>query len=186
MAGYTRRAIRETFLALLEEKPFGEITVKLIVETCGINRKTFYNHYRDIPDLLETVIREEAAAIIENSQCMSSMEDCFRTALEFALEHKRAVLHIYDSVSRDIYIESLLRLCDHLMRTYVESAVGDRKMNPHDRELLVGLYRSECFGEISAWIMEGMQRDILQDLRRICELRSGMTEEFIRRSMEQC
>ena len=34
MAGSTQRVIRETFLALLEERPLNEITVKLIVERC--------------------------------------------------------------------------------------------------------------------------------------------------------
>ena len=47
MTGQTQAAIRRAFMQLLEQRPFNEITVKLIVETCGINRKTFYNHYRD-------------------------------------------------------------------------------------------------------------------------------------------
>ena len=184
MANFTKQAIKTSFLKLLNENPLNKITVRDIVEDCGINRNSFYYHFQDIPALLGEIIAEQTEQMIREYPTVESIEQCFEAAFRFARENRRAVMHIYDSVSRDVYIESLLRLCDHLMRTYVESAVGDRKMNPHDRELLVGLYRSECFGEISAWIMEGMQRDILQDLRRICELRSGMTEEFIRRSVE--
>ena len=46
LAGFTRKAIKETFITLLEERPISEITVKDIVETCGINRNSFYYHFQ--------------------------------------------------------------------------------------------------------------------------------------------
>ena len=52
MANFTRKAIKETFLALLEERPLNDITIKDIVEKCGINRNSFYYHYQDLPALI--------------------------------------------------------------------------------------------------------------------------------------
>ena len=40
----TKRAIRASFLKLLNERPLNKITVKDIVEDCGINRNSFYYH----------------------------------------------------------------------------------------------------------------------------------------------
>ena len=51
MANFTKKAIKETFIALLEERPLSDITVKDIVGKCGINRNSFYYHYQDIPAL---------------------------------------------------------------------------------------------------------------------------------------
>ena len=45
----TKRAIRASFLKLLNERPLNKIPVKDIVEDCGINRNSFYYHYTDIP-----------------------------------------------------------------------------------------------------------------------------------------
>lgn len=42
MAQFTKQAIINSFLKLLEETPLDKITVKDIVEDCGINRNTFY------------------------------------------------------------------------------------------------------------------------------------------------
>ena len=42
MANFTQKAIKDTFISLLEERPLSDITVKNIVETCGINRNSFY------------------------------------------------------------------------------------------------------------------------------------------------
>ena len=57
MANFTQKAIKETFIALLEEHPLSDITVKNIVETCGINRNSFYYHYQDIPALIEEIVK---------------------------------------------------------------------------------------------------------------------------------
>lgn len=52
---YTKLALRQSLLELLEEKPIGRITVKEICERADINRATFYAHYFDAFDLLEKI-----------------------------------------------------------------------------------------------------------------------------------
>lgn len=46
MSGFTKEIIAKTFTELLDEKPMSKITVKDIVERCGVNRNTFYYHLR--------------------------------------------------------------------------------------------------------------------------------------------
>ncbi|MDY4491271.1 MAG: TetR/AcrR family transcriptional regulator, partial [Candidatus Faecousia sp.] len=53
MANFTKKAIRDSFVKLLNEKPISQITVKDIVEDCGVNRNTFYYYYQDLPQLME-------------------------------------------------------------------------------------------------------------------------------------
>ena len=55
---YTRRAIKESFLKLLKEKPVNKITVKEVCELAEINRATFYSHYSDCFDLLDGIEQE--------------------------------------------------------------------------------------------------------------------------------
>ena len=64
MANFTKKAIKESFISLLEEMPLSAITVKTIVEACGINRNSFYYHFQDIPTLLDEIIKEDAETII--------------------------------------------------------------------------------------------------------------------------
>ena len=42
MPNFTKLAIQQSFLRLLSQRPITKITVKDIVEDCGINRMTFY------------------------------------------------------------------------------------------------------------------------------------------------
>ena len=64
----TKKMISDTFVELLEKKPFDKITIKDIVETCGINRNTFYYYYSDIYDLLEEIFKREMTDIIKTHQ----------------------------------------------------------------------------------------------------------------------
>ena len=102
MPSSTKNAIKETFLTLLDERPLTRITVKDIVQTCGINRNSFYYHYEDLPSLLEEIISDRVQELIQTHPTIDSLEDCFDAALEFVLENRRAVLHIYNSLNREI------------------------------------------------------------------------------------
>ena len=90
MANFTEREIKRSFIKLLNEKPLSKISVRDIVEDCGINRNSFYYHFQDIPALLEEIVSEQSAAIIQKYPQPDSLEECFRAAFEFALSNKRA------------------------------------------------------------------------------------------------
>ena len=42
MATFTKKAIRNAFLTLLDEHPLNKNTVKDITDACGMTRNTFY------------------------------------------------------------------------------------------------------------------------------------------------
>ena len=66
MSGFTKEIIAKTFTELLDEKPMSKITVKDIVERCGVNRNTFYYHFKDIPDVVEFILKKKWDEILEN------------------------------------------------------------------------------------------------------------------------
>ena len=82
----TRKAIKESFMLLLNQKPLSKITVKEIVANCGINRNSFYYHYSDIPTLLEEILIEKADAIFKpeingNILCRAAVLQYYKSLL---------------------------------------------------------------------------------------------------------
>lgn len=61
----TRRQLRDAVLSLAEEQDLATMTVAQITERAGINRQTFYRHYRDreeiVAQMLDTLFDELAA-----------------------------------------------------------------------------------------------------------------------------
>ena len=129
MAGFTKKAIRDSFVKLLNEKPLNQITIRDIVDDCGINRNTFYYYFQDLPQLLETMIDEEAERIIREYPTVDSIEDCLNAAIGFALENRKAVMHIYHSINRDIYEQYQWQVCEHTITTYVDRILSGRTVS---------------------------------------------------------
>lgn len=61
----TRAMIRKAFTGLLSEKPIQNVTVIELCQQAGINRGTFYKHYKDIYDLLERIEGEMFEEFVE-------------------------------------------------------------------------------------------------------------------------
>ena len=181
MADFTKRAIRSSFVKLLNEKPLKQITVKDIVDDCGVNRNTFYYHFQDISQLLVSMVQDETDQLIAKYPTISSLDECLEAIISFALKNKRAVMHIYRSVNRDIYEQSEWRVCEHSVTTYLDTIIGDRKISKEDRYLIVEYLKCVCFGIVNNWLENGMQDDIRSMAHRLCELKEGELEEMLDR-----
>ena len=180
----TKRAIREAFLDLLEERTLNKITVRDLTDRCGINRNTFYYHYQDIPALLEEICSQEVERIVREYPSVHSIEDCLETAMQFAMQHRRAILHIYNSVNRDIFENYLWRVCDYVVSTYGKTVLKGREIADFDRRVIAHFYKCECFGLIIAWLDDRMKTDVHSQISRFCKLHQGMIEEMLRRSAD--
>ena len=62
----TKRAIHKAFASLLSEKELNDITVRDIADLADINRKTFYNYYAGVYDVLNE-IEDEVVRTLENA-----------------------------------------------------------------------------------------------------------------------
>ena len=180
-----REAVKAAFLRLLEERPLREITVKDIVQSCGVNRNTFYYHFRDIPALLEELITDQADRIIAAQGPALSLADCLETAARFALERRQAVLHINQSAHRDLFERYLMDVCRQVVQDYAAAVIGRVPVSSEDREILIRFYQCECFGQVMAWLNSGMRYDMARQFRRLCQLAEGMTDMLLRRAMAE-
>ena len=183
MASFTRKSIMDAFIRLLDERPLNKITVKDIVESCGINRNTFYYHFTDIPALVEEIVKEEADGIMRSSQGITSLEACVDAAMRITDEHQRAVWHIYHSANRAIYEAYLLDICGYVVSAFIDNVIAGRPVPKADRAAIIQGYKCELFGLITDWLNHGMNEELRSEFRRLCAIRHGMTEEMIERTL---
>lgn len=158
--------------------------MKDIVTACGVNRNTFYYHFRDILALLEEIIVDQANRIIAEQGPALTMADCLETAACFAQEHRLAVLHINQSAHRDLFEFCLMDVCRRIVEDYAAAAIGSVPIPREDREVIIRFYQCELFGQIMAWLNDGMRYDISKQFRRLCQLADGTTERMLSRAME--
>ena len=185
MSNFTKKAIQESFLKLLTERPLSKITVKDIVADCGVNRNTFYYYFEDMPKLIESIVEEDAAEIIQSYPTIEKFEDCLEAAITYALAKKRAVLHIYHSANREIYEMYLWKVCDHTVNAYVTSVLQGKSVRESDLAIVKEYLSGLAFGLFSRWLKNDMNDDIRGMLLRLTEIKKGMIEEMILRCVEE-
>ena len=177
----TKAAIKKSFLALLNEKPINQISVRDIAEGCGFNRNTIYYHYDDIPGLVEEIVIETAEKIISDYSDYHSLEACIDKMAEFALEHKRTVLNIYNSSNRSVYELYLMKVCGSVVENYLHTMFGDIKADPESRgrlyEEIVNLYKGRLLPQFATepWVesvsvrLHGQYRTAILGLLELCK-----------------
>lgn len=168
----TKSAIVDVFWNLLDEKPYSKITVKDIVNSCQINRNTFYYHFHDIPDLLEYMIKKDADYIIQNYSNLEngSLIDCLIPVIQYAAKRKRAILHIYQSVQRETFIEHLERITFYVVAQYIDAVIADKPIREEDKSLMIRFYKCILVGITLDWLNARMGYDIIGNYVRLTEL----------------
>lgn len=169
----TKDAIIEAFWQLLEQKPYNKITVKDIVDSCQVNRNTFYYHFHDIPELLEKTIQRDANDIIQTYNNFGSPIDCLTPLAQHCVSHQRALLHIYRSVHREVFLNELDRICLYTVTQYIDAVTAELAISANDRKLLIRFYKCALVGVLLDWLDAGMDYDLLASFSRICNLFAG-------------
>jgi len=185
MANFTEKAIKETFLSLLSERPLSQITVKDIVEKCGVNRNSFYYHFRDMKALLESIVKEDVDQIMAEHPTIDSLESAFATTIDFAEKNRMIIQHIYNSVNRDVFEQNLWKVCEYVIATFGVTAFAGTPVSAFDKEAISEYYTCQLFGVAVFWLRSGTKSDIHEKISRICELQRGMIEETIQRSLDR-
>lgn len=173
MPPFAKREIKNSFIKLLTERPISQITVKDIVEDCGVNRNSFYYHFQDIPSLLEEIIVEMTAKVIENLPEESTFEEKVTAALQEINLNKRMIYHIYGSSNREFYEKQLMKICEHVTRTYIRSREYSERVDSKDFEFVISYLKCELFGQLIDWLNHDMSYDIVEHSRILCRMFAG-------------
>ena len=119
----TRGLLHGAIASLIHEKSYDDIVVKEILERANVGRSTFYTHYRDKDELLDSGIRDMLRACAANSPSRSTglADRLLRFSLPlFAhLEHYRGTGDSSVDVQRQAVVH------ERLERALVESIADD-------------------------------------------------------------
>lgn len=85
----------------MEKKPLDKITVREIIEDCGINRKTFYYHFRDIYHLIKWIFEEEAIEVVKQYDLIVNYYDAIQFVLDYVEKNKLICNCAFDAIGRD-------------------------------------------------------------------------------------
>ena len=141
----TQKTIIETTMRLVEHKTVKKITVRDIVEACGITRNTFYYYFHDIYEVLEYAL---AAGIERIGTESETFEDFLTASFAFCVEYQKVLYNLYHSVGYEMLADYLKKQTrPHLMR-YLQ----DLDETVADKKFLCVLYEEAMIGTLMRWV----------------------------------
>lgn len=167
----TRRYIQEAFRTLLEEKPMDRITVRDIVEECGLTRNTFYYHYDDIFDLFEDFLKTQLAQAMHDAPPEIAPDELLLSALSFLTQKPQVARHIFAARDHEVMLQYLERVTELLIERY--AALNGLSCASEDRELILSACSHAMYGMLEERLRLRRDAQIEPDLRRIALLFEG-------------
>lgn len=167
MSQMTKRALEASLKELLRHKPLDKITVSDLTDHCGVNRMTFYYHFKDIYDLIEWCCVEDAKKALEGKKTYDTWQQGFLQIFEAVLDNKPFILNVYHSVSREQVELYLYKLTYDLLIGVVEEKSAGMNVRDEDKKFIADFYKYAFVGLMLDWVkhdMKGDPHEIIEEL----------------------
>ena len=167
---YTNKVIKDALIALLREKPLRSITVRKICELAGVNRTTFYKHFRDIYDVFEQVEEDAAQGLVDliEQYYGRNSQDVLLLILHTIRDHREEFAPM---LQREEGQNLLYRMAMAAYRKLRERAAADGAAGRFPASALhFGYYAGGIGGVLGYWIGNGMKEspeEIAQEIRSL-------------------
>ena len=93
MKGRMAKALK----SIMAKKPLDKVTIRELADECGVNRQTFYYHFRDIYDLVRWMYEQEIKALIRRRESTDNWKDTLEILFDYLKCNKAACLSVYNS-----------------------------------------------------------------------------------------
>ena len=167
-----KAAICRSASELLTKKRTKKLTVKDIVEECGITRQTCYYHFQDIPDLICYMMEQGSKELLENCLAQPTLEDKIRYLLSVALNAhpliQRTISTSYQSELEPLLLEQFYSFFDQLTNESASSSLVSDSLTSSQRKLLLRYHSLAFLGLVRTWSkddsahMDEIVRDLAQ------------------------
>ena len=168
MSQVTKRALEASLKKLLLEKPLHKITVSDITDDCGINRMTFYYHFKDIYDLVEWSCEEDASRALAGKKTYETWQQGLLQIFEAVRQNKPFILNVYHCVDREQVERYLRPLVDHLILGVIDEQSAAMTVRDEDKAFIAQVYGYIFIGIMLDWIRQGMKSDYTDIWKNMC------------------
>lgn len=104
-----KETISSTYLSLINRKSIDKVTIKDLVEECGISRQTFYYHFKDIIEVIEWTIDRNCEKKLAESLKQSTAAAAIGVYVDMIIRNRESLRRGLMSSKRDYIQQALFR-----------------------------------------------------------------------------
>lgn len=179
-ANITKNALASSMKRLMKEKAFSKISVIDICEGCGMNRKSFYYHFKDKYDLVNWIFYMDFIGLVNTTHYQTgwdllvSVGELFYRDQEFY----RAALKIEGQNSFSEYFhESMAPIVSFFLRE-----MGDGE---EDQEIFISFFCDAYLSAVVRWLEDGCRMTPENFISQMKKMILSMARQIEREEAEQ-
>ncbi|GCD08574.1 dihydroxyacetone kinase transcriptional activator DhaS [Clostridium tagluense] len=168
----TKKALALSIKKLMETIPLSKLSIHEIVDNCGINRQTFYYHFKDKFDLVNWIYYTEAIENIDNCKNYAHWTDGMYKTLVYFLSNKSFYINALNTPGQNAFDGYLFEKTYDLIMGVINDISSKIKVSDKDKNFIADFYTYAFVGITVQWIKNSMRESpkaVVDNLNEIIE-----------------
>ena len=149
----TKRALASALRELMKEVPFDKIQVSHICDRCGMNRKSFYYHFKDKYDLLNWIFDMEFITFAQASKEDTNIDnriEWIQGICNYFYENRSFYRKALKIKGQNSFSEHLREYCLPLIKLRLTYLLGDDGAD----DFTVNIFADASMCAIERWLLD--------------------------------
>ena len=156
---YTKRAMAASLKSLMLHKSLEKISIREIMDGCGMKRQNFYYHFEDIYALVKWMFHEEVVAPLRRHEGALFWQDGLLQLFRYLQENKAVCQCALRSLGRpfmkDLFMNEVYSMVRHVADQLASRLDWENKA--HELEMITQFYVIALAGVIESWVLEELE-----------------------------
>lgn len=158
MADDVKIKLADAIKQLLSTKPLYKITIKEITDIVGINRQTFYYHFKDIYDLTLFMYRHDIYTLLEDFDFSNDFSLIIKIMFTYAVDNRNLLLNTISNADTGVVNQYIISIVNEMVIKAIQYRAKALDLEVEDEGVkeLAEFYTFYIAGEIMNWFKTGI------------------------------
>ena len=154
--GITKRVLADSIKKLMEQKPLAKISVGDIVEECGLNRNSFYYHFKDKYDLVNWIFYTDMINRIQVDNVLTgSTWELVDTITHYFYENKSFYMNALSVSGQNSFAEFFVDIIKQIVRPRIGESFADT--DEEEQDFYIYFFIDAYVAATFRWLQGGAQ-----------------------------
>lgn len=155
----TEKALAESLKNLMKSYPINKIHVQMVTDNCNLTRHTFYNHFRDIYELLGWIYEHEVIDDLEKCCNLDHWKDGITLVLQYTIENRTICLNTFHSLGRDHLESFLYNVFNRVLIGIIVDITQNLRVDEELKRETADFYANAVTGIFIGWLKQDLNKD---------------------------
>jgi len=153
----TKKALSLSIKELMNTVPLSKISIREIVENCGINRQTFYYHFKDKFDLVNWIYYTEVIESLDDCRNYAHWTDGMYKTLVYFMENKSFYINALNTPGQNGFDGYFFSKTYDLIMGVINDISSVLNVSDTDKNFTADFYTHAFVGMTVQWIKNNMK-----------------------------